>query len=236
MHQRRRRLQPGIQHHIAAEVINFSPVAGGGVAQHRQNRIAGGRQYVAALVLLFQPQFQRLRGHQHLDPHHVFDVLDDLAFSEGAAEAGVAALKNNCPVYCDVEMVKAGIIERNLPGASRLVCTLNDPRAGYYGKAAKNTRTASAVDFWDELDGSICVIGNAPTALFRLLERIDEGGGTPALIAGLPVGFVGAVESKAELAANPRGAQFITVHGRRGGSAMASSVVNALAYLATGKS
>ena len=164
------------------------------------------------------------------------DVLDDLAFSQGAAEAGVAALENNCPVYCDVEMVKAGIIERNLPGASRLVCTLNDPRAGYYGKAAKNTRTASAVDFWDDLEGSICVIGNAPTALFRLLERIDEGAGVPALIAGLPVGFVGAVESKVELAANPRGAHFITVHGRRGGSAMASSVVNALAYLATGKS
>ena len=164
------------------------------------------------------------------------DALDDLAFSEGAAEAGVAALENNCPVYCDVEMVKAGIIERNLPGASRLVCTLNDPRAGYYGKAAKNTRTASAVDFWDDLEGSICVIGNAPTALFRLLERIDEGAGVPALIAGLPVGFVGAVESKVELAANPRGAHFITVHGRRGGSAMASSVVNALAYLATGKS
>ena len=164
------------------------------------------------------------------------DALDDLAFSEGAAEAGVAALENNCPVYCDVEMVKAGIIERNLPGASRLVCTLNDPRAGYYGKAAKNTRTASAVDFWDDLEGSICVIGNAPTALFRLLERIDEGAGVPALIAGLPVGFVGAVESKVELVANPRGAHFITVHGRRGGSAMASSVVNALAYLATGKS
>ena len=164
------------------------------------------------------------------------DVLDDLAFSQGAAEAGVAALENNCPVYCDVEMVKAGIIERNLPGASRLVCTLNDPRAGYYGKAAKNTRTASAVDFWDDLEGSICVIGNAPTALFRLLERIDEGAGVPTLIAGLPVGFVGAVESKVELAANPRGAHFITVHGRRGGSAMASSVVNALAYLATGKS
>ena len=164
------------------------------------------------------------------------DVLDDLAFSDGAAEAGVAALKNNCPVYCDVEMVKAGIIERNLPGASRLVCMLNDPRAGYYGKAARNTRTASAVDFWDDLEGSICVIGNAPTALFRLLERIEAGAGTPALIAGLPVGFVGAVESKAELAADPRGSHFITVHGRRGGSAMASSVVNALAYLATGKS
>ncbi|MCB1421949.1 MAG: precorrin-8X methylmutase [Nitratireductor sp.] len=183
----------------------------------------------------FSPAMQRV-AVRLIHACGMTDVLDDLAFSEGAAEAGVAALKNNCPVYCDVEMVKAGIIERNLPGASRLVCTLNDPRASYYGKAEKNTRTASAVDFWDDLEGSICVIGNAPTALFRLLERIDEGAGMPALIAGLPVGFVGAVESKAELAANPRGAHFITVHGRRGGSAMASSVVNALAYLATGKS
>ncbi len=164
------------------------------------------------------------------------NIVEDLDFSERAAEAGVVALQNDCAVYCDVEMVKAGIIERNLPGASRLVCTLNDKRAGVYGKAARNTRTASAVDFWDELEGSICVIGNAPTALFRLLERMDEDGIKPALIIGIPVGFIGAVESKRELADNPRGSQFITVHGRRGGSAMASSVVNALAYLATGKS
>lgn len=164
------------------------------------------------------------------------NIVEDLDFSERAAEAGVAALQNDCAVYCDVEMVKAGIIERNLPGASRLVCTLNDKRAGVYGKAARNTRTASAVDFWDGLEGSICVIGNAPTALFRLLERMDEDGIKPALIIGIPVGFIGAVESKRELADNPRGSQFITVHGRRGGSAMASSVVNALSYLATGKS
>ncbi len=164
------------------------------------------------------------------------NIVEDLDFSERAAEAGVVALQNDCAVYCDVEMVKAGIIERNLPGAPRLVCTLNDKRAGVYGKAARNTRTASAVDFWDELEGSICVIGNAPTALFRLLERMDEDGIKPALIIGIPVGFIGAVESKRELADNPRGSQFITVHGRRGGSAMASSVVNALAYLATGKS
>ncbi len=164
------------------------------------------------------------------------NIVEDLDFSDSAAEAGVTALQSDCAVYCDVEMVKAGIIERNLPGASRLVCTLNDKRAGVYGKAARNTRTASAVDFWDELEGSICVIGNAPTALFRLLERVDEDGVKPALIIGIPVGFIGAVESKRELADNPRGSQFITVHGRRGGSAMASSVVNALAYLATGKS
>lgn len=164
------------------------------------------------------------------------DVLEDLAFSKDAALAGIKALKSGAAVYCDVEMVKSGIIERNLPSPSRLVCTLNDRRAGHHGKESNNTRSAAGVDFWEELDGSICVIGNAPTALFRLLERMDEGAPKPALIIGIPVGFIGAVESKVELAANPRGAEFITVHGRRGGSAMASSVVNALAFLAAGKS
>lgn len=164
------------------------------------------------------------------------DILDDLAYSDGAAEAGVAALENGAAVYCDVEMVKAGIIERNLPTPARLVCTLNDRRASHQGRESNNTRSAAAVDFWDDLDGSICVIGNAPTALFRLLERMSDGVGTPALIVGIPVGFIGAAESKQELADNPRGSAFITVHGRRGGSAMASSVVNALAFLAGGKS
>ena len=166
----------------------------------------------------------------------LIDILSDLAFSEGAAEAGVAALRKGCAVYCDVEMVKAGIIERNLPSPTRLVCTLNDRRASHQGKETNKTRSAAAVDFWDDLDGSICVIGNAPTALFRLLERMDERAGVPALIIGIPVGFIGAVESKQELAGNPRGAHFITVHGRRGGSAMASSVINALVFLAGGKS
>jgi precorrin-8X/cobalt-precorrin-8 methylmutase len=159
------------------------------------------------------------------------DILDDLAFSKNAVEAGISALKNGAAVYCDVEMVKSGIIERNLPPPSRLVCTLNDRRAGHHGKENNNTRSAAGVDFWDELDGAICVIGNAPTALFRLLERLDEGAAKPSLIIGIPVGFIGAVESKQELARDPRGCEFITVHGRRGGSAMASSVVNALAYL-----
>ena len=166
----------------------------------------------------------------------MIDILDDLAFSPNAALAGIAALNSGAVVYCDVEMVKAGIIERNLPSPSRLVCTLNDRRAGHYGKETSNTRSAAGVDFWDDLNGSICVIGNAPTALFRLLERLDEGAPKPALIVGIPVGFIGAVESKTELARNPRGCEFITVHGRRGGSAMASSVINALAFLASGNS
>lgn len=156
------------------------------------------------------------------------DVIDDLVFSEGAAEAGIAALSKGCAIYCDVEMVRAGIITRHLGFQVDVCCTLNDERTVSHARSIGNTRSAAAVDFWDNLSGSICVIGNAPTALFRLLERIDEGADLPALIIGIPVGFVGAVESKAELTVRPRDAGFITVHGRRGGSAMASAVVNAL--------
>ena len=162
----------------------------------------------------------------------MIDLVDDLAFSSGAASAGISALSNGAAVFCDVEMVKAGIIASNLPKGCESICTLNDPRAAEHGKKTQNTRTAAGVDFWDErLGGSIVVIGNAPTALFRLLERIDEGVPKPALIIGIPVGFVGAVESKQELANNPRGIDFITIHGRRGGSAMASAALNALIFL-----
>lgn len=159
----------------------------------------------------------------------MIDIIDDLDFSENAISIGKNSLMNGCPVYTDVEMVRAGIIERLLPASNKLICTLNDERVPDYAKQIANTRSAAAVDFWDELEGSIIVIGNAPTALFRLLERIEEGAPKPALIIGIPVGFIGAVESKQTLSQNVSGLEFITVHGRRGGSAMASSVINALA-------
>lgn len=157
------------------------------------------------------------------------DVIDDLAFSELAIKNGKAALLSGCPIYTDVEMVKAGIIERLLPANNELICALNDERVPDHAKEIGNTRSAAAVDFWNDLSGSIVVIGNAPTALFRLLERIEECTSKPALVIGIPVGFIGAVESKQALSANASGLDFITVHGRRGGSAMASSVLNALA-------
>lgn len=159
----------------------------------------------------------------------MIDVIDDLQASENAVSAGKNALINGCFVYTDVEMVKAGIIERLLPSDNKLICTLNDARVPDHAKAIGNTRSAAAVDFWDSLEGSIVVVGNAPTALFKLLERIQEGAPKPALVIGIPVGFIGAVESKQALSQNTLGIEFITVHGRRGGSAMASSVVNALA-------
>lgn len=157
------------------------------------------------------------------------DILDDLEFSNHAVEAGRKALEADCPIYCDVEMVKSGIIAKRLPAGNELICTLNDPRVPDHAKAIGNTRSAAAVDFWDKAEGSIVVIGNAPTALFRLLERLEVGVSKPALVIGIPVGFIGAVESKQALAHNHFGLEFITVQGRRGGSAMASSVVNALA-------
>ena len=157
------------------------------------------------------------------------DVVEDLAFSNGAVAAGKAALRNGAPVFCDVEMVRSGIIASRMPADNELICTLNDPAVPDHARDIGNTRSAAAVDFWQAVDGAVIAIGNAPTALFRLLEMIDRMELKPALVIGLPVGFVGAAESKQALAEFGNDLNFITVHGRRGGSAMASAVVNALA-------
>lgn len=158
------------------------------------------------------------------------EVADRLAFSQGAYEAGHAALQAGKPILCDCEMVGAGIIRRYLPADNNVIVTLNDPTVPDRALAIGNTRSAAAVELWgDHLDGAVVAIGNAPTALFHLLERIDQGAPKPALILGFPVGFVGAAESKAELAGNPRGCDFVALKGRRGGSAIASAAVNALA-------
>lgn len=158
------------------------------------------------------------------------EVADRLAFSPNAYAAGHQALANGAPILCDCEMVGAGIIRRYLPADNDVVVTLNDPRTPDHAKSIGNTRSAAAVEFWgDRLEGAVVAIGNAPTALFHLLELIDQGAPKPAVILGFPVGFVGAAESKAELAANPRGCDFIALRGRRGGSAIASAAVNALA-------
>jgi len=158
------------------------------------------------------------------------EVADRLAFSEGAYEAGHAALQAGKPVLCDCEMVGAGIIRRYLPRNNDVIVTLNDPRVPDIAAGIGNTRSAAAVELWaDHLDGAVVAIGNAPTALFHLLELLDQGAPKPAVILGFPVGFVGAAESKAELAERPRGCAFVALRGRRGGSAVASAAVNALA-------
>ena len=158
------------------------------------------------------------------------EVADRLAFSQSAYEVGHAALKAGAPVLCDCEMVGAGIIRRYLPAGNDVIVTLNDPSVPDLAKQIGNTRSAAAVELWlDRLEGAVVAVGNAPTALFHLLELIDAGAPKPAVILGFPVGFVGAAESKAELANNPRGCDFVALRGRRGGSAIASAAVNALA-------
>ncbi|WP_281981617.1 precorrin-8X methylmutase [Thalassorhabdomicrobium marinisediminis] len=158
------------------------------------------------------------------------EIADRLAYTQTVAEAGAQALRNGAPILCDCEMVGAGIIRRYLPKDNPVIVTLNDPRTPEHARAIGNTRSAAAVEFWEpHIEGAVVAIGNAPTALFHLLDLLDQGFPKPAAILGFPVGFVGAAESKAELAANPRGVDFIALRGRKGGSAMASAAVNALA-------
>jgi len=159
------------------------------------------------------------------------DLAADLDWSDGVAEAGRAALRRGAPILCDARMVAMGIIAARLPAANRVLCPLDDPRVPALANRRRTTRSAAAVELWaDDIDGAVVAIGNAPTALFRLLELLDAAEiGRPAAILGFPVGFVGAAESKAELARDPCGIPFLTVHGRRGGSAMAAAAVNALA-------
>jgi precorrin-8X/cobalt-precorrin-8 methylmutase len=158
------------------------------------------------------------------------DIVDDLAFSEGAGEAGRRALAEGAPILCDARMVAEGVTRSRLPAKNEVICTLSDPSVPQLAKEIGNTRSAAALELWRPyLAGSVVAIGNAPTALFRLLEMLDEGAPKPALILGFPVGFVGAAESKDALAENSRGVSFVIVRGRRGGSAMAAAAVNALA-------
>ncbi len=157
------------------------------------------------------------------------DLAGDLRFDPVIGQAARAALAAGAAVLADCEMARSAIIARLLPPATEIVCTLNDPAVPALAARHGTTRSAAAVRLWlPRLEGSVVVIGNAPTALFSLLERLDEGAPRPAAIIAMPVGFVGARESKAELAANPRGVPFVTLLGRRGGAAMAGAALNAI--------
>jgi precorrin-8X/cobalt-precorrin-8 methylmutase len=158
------------------------------------------------------------------------EVADRLAFSADAGGVGRRALAGGAPVICDCEMVAAGIIRSRLPAVNEVLVTLNEPGVPELAGRLGTTRSAAAVELWEgRIEGAVVAIGNAPTALFHLLERLDAGWPKPALILAFPVGFVGAAESKAEIAADPRGVPFVALKGRRGGSAMAAAAVNALA-------
>jgi precorrin-8X/cobalt-precorrin-8 methylmutase len=157
------------------------------------------------------------------------EIARDIEMSPDFAERGRAALAAGAPILCDSKMVANGITRARLPASNAVVCTLDDPAVPGLARQISNTRSAAALDLWrEQLAGAVVAIGNAPTALFRLLELLDDGAAAPAAVVGLPVGFVGAAESKAALAADGR-VPFLIVRGRKGGSAMAVAAVNALA-------
>lgn len=158
------------------------------------------------------------------------EVVDDLVFDPEVAARGRAAFAAGAPVLADCRMVEAGIIRARLPAGNDVVSLIGDPSLPDLARRLGTTRSAAMVELWrDRLDGAVVAIGNAPTALFRLLELLADGAPKPAAILGFPVGFVGAAESKAALAGSGLGVPFLTLPGRRGGSAMASAAVNALA-------
>jgi precorrin-8X/cobalt-precorrin-8 methylmutase len=161
------------------------------------------------------------------------DLVADVAASPGFAPAAEAALRAGAPVLCDTNMVASGVTRRRLPAGNDVVCTLTDPRVASLAAEIGNTRTAAAIELWRErLEGAVVVVGNAPTALFHLLDLVAGGGPRPAAVIGIPVGFIGAAESKVALAENASGLEYLVVHGRRGGSAIAAAAVNALASAA----
>jgi precorrin-8X/cobalt-precorrin-8 methylmutase len=158
------------------------------------------------------------------------DIVSDFAFSPGAGTAGRQALAAGAPILCDARMIAEGITRSRLENNNRVICTLADPIVADLARNMATTRSAAAMELWrPHLAGSVVAIGNAPTSLFRLLEMLDDGAPRPALILGMPVGFVGAAESKQALADDSRGVPYVAVLGRRGGSAMATAAINALA-------
>jgi len=158
------------------------------------------------------------------------EAASHFVFSNGFVDAARAALAAGAPIFCDAEMVSHGVTRARLPTGNEVICTLRDPRTHEIAREIGNTRSAAAIDLWGErLAGSVVAIGNAPTALFYLLEKLRDGAPKPAAIIGMPVGFVGAAESKDALAENSYGAPYAIVRGRLGGSAMTAAALNALA-------
>lgn len=158
------------------------------------------------------------------------DLVRDIAYTPGVVARAREALRAGAPVLCDVTMVASGVTRRRLPADNDVICALSDPSVPELAAKLGTTRSAAALELWRErLDGAVVAVGNAPTALFRLLEMIEEGAPRPAAVIGVPVGFVGAAESKDALAEHRSGIEHLVVRGRRGGSAIAAAAVNAIA-------
>lgn len=158
------------------------------------------------------------------------EIARDIMFSNGMVAAARTALQNGAPILCDAKMIASGITRARLPASNEVLCTLDDPRVPELAKRMGNTRSAAAMELWgDRLAGSVIAIGNAPTSLFHLLEMLDSGAPMPAAVIGMPVGFVGATESKEALMQDGR-VPFVVVRGRKGGSAMTVAAINAIAH------
>ncbi|MFJ5227800.1 precorrin-8X methylmutase [Streptomyces sp. NPDC088400] len=158
------------------------------------------------------------------------DLVRDLSFSPDVVAHARAALRAGAPILCDVAMVASGVTRKRLPADNDVVCTLSDPSVPALAAELGTTRSAAALELWrDRLDGAVVAVGNAPTALFRLLEMIEAGAARPAAVIGVPVGFIGAAESKDALAGHPAALEHLVVRGRRGGSALAAAAINAIA-------
>jgi precorrin-8X/cobalt-precorrin-8 methylmutase len=201
--------------------------------------------YVRDAAEIYRQSFATIRAEADLDrfPDDVsrvvvrlihtcgqVDVADHVAYTDDVVTRTHAALAAGAPILCDASMVASGVTRSRLPADNEVVPLVSDARAADLAVKLGSTRSAAGVDLWaDRLGGAVLAIGNAPTALFRLLELIDEGAPVPAAVLGGPVGFVGSAQSKDELIARPRGMSYLVVTGRRGGSAMAAAAVNAIA-------
>jgi precorrin-8X/cobalt-precorrin-8 methylmutase len=206
--------------------------------------MSGSRDYIREGAEIYRRSFAIIRAEADLSRFsgtaervvvrmiHACGMTDlprDVDLSPEFAEVAEAALKHGAPILCDAKMVANGITRARLPAGNEVICTLDDPRVPALAAELGNTRSAAAMELWRErLEGALVVFGNAPTALFHLLEMLDAGAPRPAAVIGIPVGFIGAAESKEALARDGR-VPYLVVHGRRGGSAMAAAAVNALA-------
>jgi precorrin-8X/cobalt-precorrin-8 methylmutase len=206
--------------------------------------MSGSRDYIREGAEIYRRSFAIIRAEADLSRFsgtaervvvrmiHACGMTDlprDVDLSPEFAEVAEAALKCGAPILCDAKMVANGITRARLPASNEVICTLDDPRVPALAAELGNTRSATAMELWRErLEGALVVFGNAPTALFHLLEMLDAGAPRPAAVIGIPVGFIGAAESKEALARDGR-VPYLVVHGRRGGSAMAAAAVNALA-------
>ena len=233
-----------VTHVGVGESVVASPAAAHDLLERRTG-VVGMRGYARDGAEIYRRSFATIRAEAELDGLDpilervvvrmihacgMVDLVCDVAASPAFGASAEAALRGGAPILCDTAMVAAGITRSRLPAGNEVLCTLNDLTVPELAKRMATTRTAAAVELWRErLDGALVVVGNAPTALFRLLEIVDEAATRPAAVIGVPVGFIGAAESKAALAGYPAGLEHLVVHGRRGGSAIAVAAVNALA-------